>query len=221
VGPRRKSALNVAAAKTTAFEFMELVVGDMGGRDGTNDKNITDIVGQTGQIEFMELLDSLVYPELLRAFSFAVEGEFKSLVIRLAIKVGLFEKDVSTAPGKGVARIRVKREQYKELLHASPCSSSVTDTLRTSIICEKSSQMSMVWNEMANEGQLTVMRLKNKASEGIAPYNLHVNALFQPSSSLHPIIVEIQIHDAGVYDKKKINHHMYEVIRAPRAAELH
>ena len=169
-------------------------------------------------------LDELVFPELLRSLSLLVFQDFDDLVRSVAKRAGLSKDAVSVARVKGVDRMRVKRGQYEEdpSLDKYPPSSYITDTLRCSFICPQSppQSMSMAWDEVNKEPRLTVLRLKNKAVDGAFPYNLHVNASFQPQCCPHKIITEIQIQHEHVYAMKETNHRMYEVIRAPNAEKI-
>uniref|UniRef100_A0A7S2GUF6 Uncharacterized protein n=1 Tax=Octactis speculum TaxID=3111310 RepID=A0A7S2GUF6_9STRA len=167
-------------------------------------------------------LDELVFPELLRAFSLVVFEEFKELVTSVA---DLSNAKVSVANVKGVDRMRVKRQNYEDdhCLDKPPFTAYITDTLRCTFICpqtDASDSMSRAWDQLNDEPRLTVLRLKNKALEEVNPYNLHVNVMFEPKCCQCKIIVEIQIQNERVYNMKKINHGMYQIVRAPNAEEL-
>ena len=172
---------------------------------------------------FKKHLDELVFPELLRAYSMVVLEEFKALMMSVAARAGLGESAVSVAGVKGVARMRVKRGQYEDNteLDKYPPSAYVTDSLRCSLICPlKSPSMFDVWSVLSKDPQLEVLCLKNKAADGQNPYNLHVNALFQPQCCPSKIVVEIQIQNEHIYGLKEVNHRMYELVRAPNAEKV-
>jgi len=173
---------------------------------------------------FKRHLDELVFPELLRSLSLLVFEDFKDLVMAVAKRAGLSEYAVSVAKVKGVDRMRVKRLTYEEdpSLDKYPPSSYVTDSLRCSFICPQSPSrsMSMAWDEISKEPRLTVLRLKNKAVTGAFPYNLHINASFQPQCCPYKIVTEIQVQHEHIYEMKEVNHRMYEIIRAPNAEKI-
>jgi len=170
---------------------------------------------------FSWLIDHLVFPQLLRAVSMAIKHEFDYVINQVADRAGLSRDLVHIAPVKNEDRMQVKQFGYGQDPNLQyPFSAYLSDVLRCSYVCGNAHDMFRIWNLLQQDDQLTVVRLKNKASEGTNPFNLHLNVAFQPRCFQSRMIVEIQIHSLAIYEVKKLNHKLYEILRAPTASEI-
>jgi len=171
---------------------------------------------------FNRQLDDLVFPELLRAISIAIKDEFDEVINSVAADLPQKQVHVCFAPVKGVARMKVKRLAYEQdpALSEWPYSAYMFDVLRCSFVCADGHYMHEIWSRLQKDDRLTVVRLKNKASEETSPYNLHLNIAFQPECFKSRVIVEIQIHSKAIYRVKKLNHRLYQILRAPTAEKI-
>ena len=150
-----------------------------------------------------------------------ISHEFDYVINLIADRAGLSRDSVHIAPVKDCDRMRVKRSGYGQDPHLQyPFSAYLSDVLRCSYVCGNAHDMYRIWKLLQEDDQLTVVRLKNKASEGTNPFNLHLNVAFQPRCFQSSMIVEIQIHGQAVYEVKKLNHKLYEILRAPTASEI-
>jgi hypothetical protein len=123
---------------------------------------------------------------------------------------------LKVAPVKKGERIAAKIREYREEkgVGGFPYCQFVTDILRASFICETADDMLEAFKGVCSSGAFKLIRLKNKMSEGQAPYNLHANCLFHPKCCPEPIVIEIQFYIRAVYELQHRQHLAYELRRA-------
>ena len=77
-----------------------------------------------------------------------------------------------------------------------------------------------MYGAIAASSAFEIVGLKNKISQGQEPFNLLLNVLFHPEEVQHPIVAELELCVASIYDLSHCSNLLYEVTRARTAKGL-